>query len=313
MDAVAPPLVSVVLPAFNRAGSIRMAVESILRQSFTDFELLVVDDGSTDGTMDQLADVTDPRLARLANPRNMGASAARNTGIRAARGTWIAFHDSDDEWLPLKLEKQMARLGGAAGETVACYCGMVAVSGGGWIKGDLDRSPGERTHVYYLPSRGRTVVEGDIRDALLRANLVSTQMLVARRDALVKIGGFDEALPALVDWDCVIRLAEVGPFVFVGEPLVLQFFSDNSLTRSRQKRADARARILEKHHALFTAYPKVMARQHMSVAGEFRRLGNLAASRAALGRALRLRPFDPVILAKWIALAFRPGQGQPPR
>ncbi len=98
------------MPAWNRADSIVMAVESVLRQSFADFELLVVDDGSTDGTMEALAGVADPRLRRLANPRNLGASAARNTGIRAARADWVAFQDSDDEWLPLKLEKQMARL-----------------------------------------------------------------------------------------------------------------------------------------------------------------------------------------------------------
>ena len=77
MNTDAAPRVSVVMPAYNRAGSIRMAVDSILRQTFTDFELLVVDDGSTDGTMDQLADIDDPRLQLLANPGNLGASAAR--------------------------------------------------------------------------------------------------------------------------------------------------------------------------------------------------------------------------------------------
>ena len=96
----AAPRVSIVLPAYNRAGSVRMAVESVLRQTFADFELLVVDDGSTDGTMAELDGIADPRLHRLANPRNMGASAARNTGIRAARSDWVAFQDSDDEWLP---------------------------------------------------------------------------------------------------------------------------------------------------------------------------------------------------------------------
>jgi glycosyltransferase involved in cell wall biosynthesis len=312
MITVAAPRISVVVPAYNRAGSIRMAVESILRQTFTDFELLVVDDGSTDGTMDQLADISDPRLLRLANPKNLGASAARNTGIRAARGAWIAFHDSDDEWLPQKLEKQLARLDEAGEMTVGCYCGMVIVGGRGLREGDLDHSPSERTHVYYLPWSTSTLVEGDIRPSLLRTSLVSTQMLVARRSALLKIGGFDEALPALVDWDCVIRLAELGHFAFVDEPLVLQFFSDNSLTRSRQKRAEARTRIIEKHHALFASHPKILAHHYVSIAGELRRLGNISGSRAALGRAMRIQPFDFLILAKWISLAFRRGGQRPP-
>lgn len=289
-----------------------MAVDSILRQSFRDFELLVVDDGSTDGTMEALADLSDPRLKLLANPRNMGASAARNTGIRAARGAWVAFHDSDDEWLPQKLEKQMMRLAASGPETVACYCGMAVVGGAGWISGDLACKPDERRHVYYLPWPTRLLVEGDIRPALLRANLVSTQMLVARRDALLQIGGFDETLPALVDWDCVIRLADLGPFAFVDEPLVLQFFSENSITRSRRKRAEARARIIRKHHAFFAADPKILAGHHVSITGELRHLGDHVGARKALGQALRIRPLDPLTLAKWLWLAVRSGLRPPP-
>ena len=311
-DTFSLPHVSVVLPAWNRAGSIRMAVDSILRQTFTDFELLVVDDGSTDATMEALADLSDPRLKLLANPRNMGASAARNTGIRAAQGAWVAFHDSDDEWLPQKLEKQMARLKLAGPDTVGCYCGMVTL----WDQADVPTGAIPfavgRRGFEYVPDPRILPVEGDIRPALLRASLVSTQMLVARRDALLQIGGFDETLPALVDWDCVIRLAELGPFAFVDEPLVLQFFSDNSITRSRRKRAEARAQIIRKHHAFFAADPKILAGHHVSIAGELRRLGDNVGARMALGRALRIRPFDPLIMAKWLWLAVRSRLRSPP-
>ena len=125
--SVAPP-VSVVIPAYNRVDSIRVAVESVLRQSWTDFELLVVDDGSTDGTREAVRAIPDPRLRLIETPRNMGASAARNLGIEEARGDWVAFQDSDDEWLPLKLEKQMARLQApGAPAYVAVYCGMIVL------------------------------------------------------------------------------------------------------------------------------------------------------------------------------------------
>ena len=311
MHTAAIPSVSIVMPAYNRAGSIRMSVDSILRQTFTDFELIVVDDGSSDGTMDLLADVTDPRLMRLANPRNMGAGAARNTGIKAARGDWVAFQDSDDEWLPRKLAKQMARLVLSGTEVVGCYCGMVTI----WDREDRPRevSPTAtgRIAIEYVPDPRIHTVEGDIRPSLLHANLVSTQTLVARRDALLQINGFDETLLALQDWECVLRLAKLGTFVFVDEPLVLQFFSDNSLTRSRRNRAEARARILEKHHALFAANPKILARHYVSIAGELRRLGDFAAGRSTLGKALRLQPFDPVIMAKWIRLSIRPASWRP--
>src|SRR5207342_2634786 len=126
-EARPAPAVSVVIPAYNRAGSIVRAIESVLRQSYTDFELLVLDDGSTDGTLAAAGTVTDPRLRLIANPRNLGAAGARNAGIEAARGTWVAFQDSDDEWLPLKLELQMARLTAPGADYIGAYCGMLII------------------------------------------------------------------------------------------------------------------------------------------------------------------------------------------
>lgn len=294
----ANPAVSIVLPAFNRAGSIRMAVESVLRQSFADFELLVVDDGSTDGTMAQLADITDPRVRLLANPQNMGASAARNTGIQAACGDWVAFQDSDDEWLPQKLAKQMARLEQASRETIACYCGMVIV-------GAPDDLPASRSTVRYIPDQSITHPDGNLQEQLLTRSFISTQMLVARRSALLDIGGFDQALPALEDWDCVIRLSLLGTFAFVDEPLVLQNFSDNSITRSREKRAQALSGILEKHRERLATYPNLLANHLVSLAGARRLLGDYTGARHALAEARRLRPADPSILLRsvWLSLS----------
>ncbi len=303
------PQVSIVIPAYNRASSIRIAVESVLRQTFTDFELLVVDDGSTDGTMEALEGVTDPRLKRLANPRNMGASAARNTGIRAARAEWVAFHDSDDEWLPLKLEKQMARLAMAAEGTVACYCGLAIVGRGELVRQRLRRSKRRstttvRTDLRYVPASNITTVEGDVRASLLRWSLASTQTLVARRDALERVGGFDEAMPALLDWDCVIRLAQLGPFAFVDEPLVLQYFSENSITRSVRKRVVARRMMLEKHAALYAPHPALLSLQWVKIAGEHRSLGDQAEARAALAEAARLDPLNIMIWLRRLRLLW---------
>ena len=285
------PRVSVVMPAWNRVGSIRMAVESVLRQTFTDFELLVVDDGSTDGTMDALYDITDPRLRCLANPRNMGPSAARNTGIRAARGDWVAFQDSDDEWLPQKLEKQMARLAAAGGpDVVACYTGMA-------ILDQPEHIPKSRTILSYIPGPDERIVEGDLQEALFAHSFISTQMLMARRSTLLDIEGFDETLRALEDWDCAIRLAQRGRFVFVDEPLVIQTFSDNSITRSRPRWLEARIRIVEKHGSALSALPHILAGHYIVIAGEQRRTGNLAAARNSLTAARKLQPYS---LSVWL-------------
>src|SRR3990170_4524560 len=101
------PLVSVVVPAFNRAQTVPAAVRSVLRQQYDPLEVIVVDDGSADGTAEAARAGGDPRVRVIANARAKGAQGARNSGILAARGEWIAFNDSDDEWLPGKLAMQL--------------------------------------------------------------------------------------------------------------------------------------------------------------------------------------------------------------
>ena len=248
MSAV--PAVSVVIPAYNRAASILAAIDSVLRQTWRDFELIVVDDGSRDGTQDVVRGIDDPRLRLIETPHNMGASAARNLGIAEARADWVAFQDSDDEWLPLKLERQMARLLAPGANFVAGYCGML-------ILGEPDETPGAggRLQVRYFPDVGETRLEGDLLVPLLRGSLISTQTLVARRDRLDEIGGFDPEMRSLIDWDCVLRLAPLGPIAFVDEPLALQRFSSNSITRDRERRLISQIRIAEKHAAALARHP----------------------------------------------------------
>jgi glycosyltransferase involved in cell wall biosynthesis len=280
-----------------------MAVESVLCQTLADFELLVVDDGSTDGTMEALAEVSDPRLRCLANPQNMGPGAARNTGIRAARAEWVAFQDSDDEWLPRKLERQMALLADTGPEVIACYTGMAIVG----------QHRNGRTSLGYIPGPGVAKAGGNLRDALMAHSFISTQMLMVRRSALLEIGGFDEALPALEDWDCAIRLSSLGTFAFVDEPLVMQYFSDNSITHSSVRRLQARRRILEKNFEELAGSPHVLADHHIAISGEEWRLGDIAAARASLAKAGRLRPFSAAIwlrALRLLALAATSGRGR---
>ncbi len=293
-DTSAPPAVSVVVPTYNRADTIRAAVESVLGQTFANFELLVVDDGSTDGTVAALKGMSDPRLRLLKHPRNLGGNAARNTGIREARAPWVAFQDSDDEWLPQKLEKQMALLAILGAGYVAAYCGMAVVD-------DLETagstSPRARTRLRYVPDSALVDVEGDIQAALLRTSLVSTQTLIARRDDLLTIGGFDEGLPALQDWDCAIRLSALGRFAFVDEPLVVQYFSPDSITRHRDRRLAARQKIVAKNLVALKADPALLAQHYRAIAGEQRRLGLMSEARASLAEARKQTPRDPALWA----------------
>jgi glycosyltransferase involved in cell wall biosynthesis len=289
------PAVSIVLPAYNRAGSIGAAIASVLRQTWTDFELIVVDDGSEDGTLDAAARIRDPRLRLIAGQNNLGAAAARNRGAAEARADWIAFQDSDDEWLPEKLEKQMARLAGT--RDAAAYCGLLTL---GW----LDDAPGDRLAVRYVPGPAATPAEGDILAPLLVDNMIGTPTLVVRRDRFEALGGFDCGSAAFEDWDFAIRLAQSGRVAFVDEPLVHQRFSPNSITRDTAAKRAGRIRLVERNRAAFARHPALLARQYRQIANScFWEGHDPAAAHAWLARALRAAPASP----RNLRLALRMG------
>jgi glycosyltransferase involved in cell wall biosynthesis len=290
---VTHPAISVVLPIYNRAYTIGSAVESVLAQTFQDLELILIDDASTDATWEVLQGMHDPRIRVFRHDTNQGGSATRNTGIEAARADWIAFQDSDDLWLPEKLERQMAQLTAPGANYVAAYCGML-----------VDSMDDNTTPARYVPNPAITPREGEILGSLLRQSFISTQTLVARRDLLLRIGGFDPLMPALQDWELMLRLAPMGPVALVDEPLVQQRFSENSITRSAESRLKARLRVLEKHHELLSARPTVLAAHHYTIAGALRQAGRLSEAADHMAFALRLQPTRPVHLAMafWLAL-----------
>ena len=202
------PLVSVVVPTYNRASLLPRAISSALGQSFEDLELIVVDDGSTDSTGEVVGAFGDPRIRLIRLPTNAGLSGAQNAGLRAARGEWVAFLDSDDEWLPTKLEQQLVRLREDAGPAAAvAYCFL--------------QRQDERTGRTVPARRGGP--EGDVFQALLTGWSPLPSCLVVRRRTLLAIGGWDESLPSFAGHDLCLRLAEAGSrFVAVRETLVIK-------------------------------------------------------------------------------------------
>lgn len=279
------PRVSVVIPAFNREGTIRAAAESVLRQTFADFELIIVDDGSSDRTVEVARSIPDPRVRVIAVGANRGISATRNRGIAEARAPWVAFQDSDDEWLPEKLGRQMAELDAMGEGAVAAFCGLLTIGG-------LDGGRG-RTTLSYTPDRRIPCRSGDILPELIKTSFVSTQTLVARTADLRAIGGFDEELASIVDWELALRLAARGPFAFIDEPLVLQRFSANSITRDPAKRVRSQTRIVEKHREMFARDPAVLHRHYLMLSGGWRRLGELERARHYAARAREVKPLHP--------------------
>lgn len=220
---------SVIIPTYEDRDVLPRAVESVLSQTLSDLELIVVDDGSTDGTAAVLDAIDDERLTYLAHETNRGASAARNTGIEAATGRYVAFLDADDEWLPAKLERQIALLVSRPPEWVAAYCAVEPVfPGNSGVRGWLAAG---RAHLADLVSRrrhtegaeGGAELIGDVLADDLHTSAGST--LVVRRRVAEAIGGFDESFERFQDPEFLVRVLREGKLACVDEPLVRRHVS----------------------------------------------------------------------------------------
>ena len=197
------PLISVIIPTYNRQGFLLQAVESVFKQTFSDYELIVIDDGSTDGTGEGLKPYEN-RLQYIYR-ENRGVSAARNTGLQAARGDWIAFLDSDDYWLPAKLETQVRFF---AENPRALICQTEEI----WIR------HGRRVN----PHKKHRKFSGDIFSPSLIRCIVSPSAVMIRREFLNQTGPFDESLPACEDYDLWLRISCRFPVFLIEEPLVVK-------------------------------------------------------------------------------------------
>jgi glycosyltransferase involved in cell wall biosynthesis len=200
-----PPaiLISVIIPTYNRAWCLARAVESVLNQNFSDYELIVVDDGSNDETDLVLAPYGD--ALRVIRQPNRGVSAARNAGIKAARGRWIALLDSDDHWLPDKLKAQIDWLT-AHPDYRICQTEEI------WIRDGRRVNPKKRHRKH----------GGHIFERCLPLCLVSPSAVMIDRRLLDEVGGFDEDLPACEDYDLWLRIACSHPIGLVDAPLIIK-------------------------------------------------------------------------------------------
>jgi glycosyltransferase involved in cell wall biosynthesis len=201
--AVKAPQVSVIIPTYNRAWCLREAVDSVLAQEFKDFELIVVDDGSSDETPSLLREYGD--AIRVLRQPNRGVSAARNAGILAARGELIAFLDSDDIWLKGKLASQVEYFSRHPG-TLICQTEEL------WVKDGRRVNPGKRHRKQ----------AGMIFESSLQLCLVSPSAVMLRRSLFDRVGLFDERLPACEDYDLWLRVSCRFPVELIETPLIVK-------------------------------------------------------------------------------------------
>ena len=318
-----PGLVSIVIPTYNRAYIIAATIESALRQTYANVEVLVADDGSKDDTRAIVERFTDPRVRYFWQP-NAGCPAARNLAIRNARGEFIALLDSDDRWMPWKLEAQVALLR-AHPEVGMVWTDMTAVTDAGELveerhlrtfygayaeveieqvlarQGTLgELMPGADPAIASAP-----VYTGDLFSHLLLGSLVHTPTVVMRRDRVRQTGGFDETLkPAGEDYDFHLRTALHGAVGFMDVPaMYYRVGNEDQITAGPLLLTLARADLktldkwLELGRGRITLPERVIrnrqAKSHHWIGYEAFQLGHFAEARANLARSLRLRPWQP--------------------
>ncbi len=202
-------MVSIIVPTYNRANVIKRAIDSILRQTYSAYEVIIVDDGSTDETASVIAGIQDTRIRYIVLEENKGVAHARNVGIQEAAYDYVAFLDSDDEWLPDKLRLQMDKLLDPSNQFGMVYCRM-----GGELRDGTGR--------FVCPHQDfvKEILEGNLFQPLLHYNVIGTPSMIVRKECLEKVGGFKETLQCLEDWELILRLARQWKIGFVDEILV---------------------------------------------------------------------------------------------
>jgi len=224
--------ITVVLPTYNRADLIIRSIASVQAQTYPVSEIIVVDDGSTDLTQSVVKRLATraSNIKYLKHERNLGGQAARNTGIRSARGEWIAFLDSDDEFMPDKLEKQLVLSVDKNYSVVHCEC-------------YCQRSQSAEPKLFGTPP-----FSGNIYKKLLCRPAPTFPGLLVKKECLQKIGFLDETIKSYQEWDTSIRLARHFDFGFINEPLFIYHWHDtDSISKDLKKEAEGYEQIVRKH------------------------------------------------------------------
>jgi glycosyltransferase involved in cell wall biosynthesis len=276
-------LVSVIIPAYNREKFIERAIRSVQSQDVTNIEIIVVNDGSTDKTPQIVQEMTktDSRIRLIRHEKSRGAQAARNTGIRNANGEWIAFLDSDDEWLPRSLSLRLEVARKLRVNVVHSACVVV-------------NHPNPELKPFYIPALSGNVY----RQLLCRPGPVFPSLLV-KRDAVVRIGYIDESIVSYQEWDTSIQLAKYYTFGFVPEPTFIYYrHQSETISKDALKEALGYEQIFEKHRddIMYMLKRKEIALHYRNIAKFYSKASDFKKARRYLLLSLICWPFGRVLL-----------------
>jgi len=269
------PTVSVIIPTYNRAHLIGKAVKSVLNQTYQDFEIIVVDDGSTDNTEEVMKSFNNFKIRYICHSDNRGISVARNIGIRASRGEYIALLDSDDEWLPEKLDKQVDVLQNESPEVgVVCSWSYNIDEKGNYISKRC------------LPKKG-----GYIYEDLLSTNPISVPTVLIRKECFNRVSLFDDLLNAQEDWDMWIRIAKYYRFALIKVPLVKYRKHSDQISKNPREKIITANRILVKYVNELKKRPRAHSKHYFYIGNRLCHMGKTKEGQRYLIKAISLYPF----------------------
>ena len=284
---MAKPTVSVIIPTHNRAELLKRAINSVLRQTFEDFELIVVDDASSDNTPEVVEGIKDGRIQYVRLKKNSGGPVARNTGIKRARGRFIALLDDDDEWLPNRLELQIEKFESLEKDVGVVYGGFYYVSQ------DTGEILGKRLPRY----------RGDVYAYFLKENFVGSPTLLIRRECFKKAGLFDPKLKSSQDWDMWLRIAKYYKFDYVPAVVAKYYVHGHQITFNMEKYISGREKFVWKYPDIYKN-PRILS-LHLSQMGLLLILsGNAEKGLKYLAKSIAMAPLNMENYRKLLELAL---------
>ncbi len=230
-------LVSVIIPTYNRRYTIKRALDSVRAQTYTNLEVIIVDDGSTDDTLSYIQKWYGDAdwLTYIINDENQGAAASRNTGVRYAKGNYIAFHDSDDEWLPEKLAQQMQLI------DLGIDVGMVYCC--------MERRIGEEIYDVWPPKESPLEVKsGNMYRTLLLGPVIGTHTMLCKKQAFLSLGGFDTQCGIMEDYEFSLRFSKHYKILLADETLAIQYQSAKGLNSNLDERFIMHVCMMEQYY-----------------------------------------------------------------
>lgn len=272
----AMPQVSVIILTRNRPQFLVKAINSVLNQTFTDFEIIIVDDASTDETPQVIKSFEDKRIKSIRNNINRGAAGSRNEGLKIVKGEYVAFLDDDDEWLPQKLELQIRVLGKENRELGVVYTG--------YYKWDLDTGNAISS---IIPQK-----KGKVSEDLFAQNWIGNSTVLVKHACFQDVGEYDENLPIGEDHDMWIRIAKKYEFDYIEVPLVKYGVHNQQITTNYRKKILGRERLIEKYEEFYSVTRKGQSDFWVTLGSWYCYDGNLDKGKKIFWFGIRNYPYD---------------------